>query len=622
MLTATLALLLLCALADGWYGERPRERLTARLAGSAVLFLTWTIALAWLLSLVSLWRAGAVLAGWALLAAAVWALRGRRFAPWRLPLDALAAIRGSRGIDRALFVFLGLFLVANLFRIHLLPILNIDSHVQHLARAYAWLFADRIIYIRDYYPHMSIVPPNVHLLQATWLKLAGSDAFVEALSLLAYIATVFMARAILMELGLRAPAAASSALLVLAMPIAVVYSVTTQIEAPVLFFQSAVFYFLIRAFREPAPRNLAMLGFSIGLLASSKPQGLILGLAALGVALAVLLAGRLNLGRLAVLCAPAALLPAPAYLFNWLNTGSPYAPNHPRAGFSLAKLVSNVTDVYPEMIFLFPLRVEALAWGRTLTYFDHDESNFGPAFAILFTAGGAVFVARLLRGRVREFSREWLALAAVTAALAAALACLWQEGYVRWDVRILSYQAFGIGLLATALLGRFLARPPMYWLCFAYAAAMIVTVSALDTRSGLPVLKRALALPPELRTFARLSVWENKPGFALQRALDESPGPDGTLLVVKDEYEGEGLGFLAGPGPRRRVHYRILRDSTENELQQALEFIERTLREDTVRWIIVDQDLQRLRESLNLHPERFHPVLPGDAYGALYHVER
>lgn len=614
-----MTLLMLSALSGGWYGRERDTPLTVRAAGAAVLLLSYTIVLAWALSPFSAWDRTGVLAGWAVLYAAIWRWRGREFAPLGLFVEAGAAVRSARGLDRAFLAVMAAFLAYNLFRIWLLPVLNIDSYMQHLARAYHWYFGGEISYLAGYWPYMNIVPPNVHILQATWIKLAGSDTLVEALALFGFTGAAFLGRALLREMGVTRGTAAAGALLALAMPVAVAFAVTPQLEAPVIFFQAATMLSLIRALRAPTLAGLAMLGLSIGLLGAAKPQGLVLALAAMAAALAVLTARRVaSVKALATLCAASALLPAPAYLFNWIHTGSAFAPKHRAVGFSLEKLRSNLFEVYPEIVFQLPFRFDALAWGKTLSYTDHDESNFGIAFIFLLVAGTAASFWALVKKR-DLLPRDFWILVFVPGLLVAVAAGIWKEIHLPWEARILSYGAFGLALAAIVILRKWLERRWVGGVCLAYAAATMVLVTVYDARAGLPIVRKALSLAPAQRTFANLSVWEHKPGFAMQRALDESKRPGDAVLLVRREYKAEGLAFLAGPGPRRRVLYLALSAETDTEFAAATRMIHELIRARGCYWIIVDPALPRLHAHFAAHPEHYVPVNQGDPVGTLFY---
>lgn len=80
MCAAIMALLLLSALSAARDGRDRTTPLTARLTAAAVLLLSYTIALTWVLSPFSAWHRTEVLAGWALLFGTLWKWRGRRFA--------------------------------------------------------------------------------------------------------------------------------------------------------------------------------------------------------------------------------------------------------------------------------------------------------------------------------------------------------------------------------------------------------------------------------------------------------------------------------------------------------------------------------------------------------------
>lgn len=619
MCAAIMALMLLSALSAARDGRDRTTPLTVRLAGAAVLLLSYTIALAWVLSPFSAWQRTEVLAGWALLFGALWKWRGRRFAPLGAFSEAAAAVRGARGPDRALLAVMALFLGYNFFRIWLLPVLNIDSYMQHLARAYHWYFGGEISYLAGYWPYMNIVPPNVHILQATWMKLAGSDTLVEALALFSFAGAVFLTRRILLEMGVARGAAAAGALLALAMPVAIAFAVTTQLEAPVIFFQAAAMLFLIRALRAPTLAGLAILGLSIGLLGAAKPQGLVLALGALAVALAVLAARRMASPKaLATLGAAAALLPGPAYLFNWVHTGSAFAPRHRAIGFSLEKLRSNLFEVYPEIVFQLPFRFGALAWGKTLSYTDHDESNFGIAFVFLLVAGTASSLWALARKR-DFFPRHFWVLVVVPGLLVAVAASIWKEIHLPWEARILSYGAYGLALPALVMLRRWLERPWASWLCLAYATATMTLVTVYDARAGLPVVRKALSLAPDQRTFANLSVWEHKPGFAMQRALDDSQHRADAVLVVRREYQAEGLAFLAGPGPRRRVLYRAASAESDADFAAATRMVDELIRTQRCHWIVIDPALPRLHAHFAARPEHYVVVQQGDPVGTLFY---
>jgi hypothetical protein len=586
------------------------------MAGMASL-LSFLIIITWVLSAAKTWTQESLL----LISAGAWAFAALRLGPLYDPCFLVRRWRESwlrlEGIEIWSAAVILVFTIGNLIRIYLLPPLNVDSYHIHLARAYYWLYEPYIGVIDNYYPVANVYPITVHLLLADWLKVTGSDHLVECISLLSYVGLFLVTRSILSRCGATRSAAAIGTLLVMSMPILVVCSITTQVDVPSLFFVALALYFCSCSLEGADPRDLVLSGLSSGLAIGSKPQGALLAGALALCVTVVLLVRRTSLLKASIVVLVAAVLAVPGYLFNWYHTGSLLPLHMHEAEFSLGRFFDNWSRVYPQILFRFPFAPAFRSRPEILSFFDHDESNYGPAFTILLLVALASWF-RPVRGKRRV---ETQLLVAVLVVFMVFMSSTWQQQWYRWDVRLLSYGAYIAFLLVVLRLREELDRRGVRLLLWSYAVGALVVISLLDSRAGIRTVWEALRLPDGERSFARLSAVGFKPPAFFQSVMDDSHLPDGGVALIKAHYESDVLGILFGSGPKRPAYYFEGSDSSVSGMTALVGKCQEYIVRLRCRWLLVDYGLRRFNGYLNGRPTLYRAVLVDPAYGILYHVD-
>ena len=610
------------------------------LLGGAVLLLATLISLAWLLSLAGVWSQPFLIFSLAIIYILV---RWFMISPAGLPVPApgttvlgyLARLKTLSPLERACVSFMFLVLAFNLFRGLILPPLNIDSLYCHLARVNGWFFADRIVTVDSPIPLTNVYPPTVHIIQSSLLKLVGNDSALESVAALSYALLFATTVGIFRALGFHRPAAACASLATLAMPILATLAVTTQVDLPSLLFLALSLYTLIHCQQRGHRWDYALFGLSLGLLVTSKPQGIVLGGTLVVWTVGMVLAGRFRFRGCLVAALLTFLLVAPPYLFNWVTTGAFFDPHPDAAGFSFAKLTGNLFTDYPTIVFLFPLRLTAQAYGTTYSWFDHDESNFGFLLPLLLI-GVVVFVGIKTWRRFRPPASaqrppvanatgpspivELRLLGVVLAVFILFMASQWRQDYYRWDVRSLIYGAFVATILGFVILRRFFASRIMQVTLVTYGIILISIVSLCDARSGLRTLLIAAKLRPEQRTFANLSPYDCYPSKAIQQRLNESSLRDGPIAIFEPAVRNICVAAVAGIGPARPVYYTKLADDDPRSGYANLYRLMHEVSLHHCKWVFLDAKLANIRAALDGNHESFQLIVSVAANGALYHV--
>ena len=605
------------AFSQVWDRKAPEESSSWTVLAGITSFLCFLILVTWALSLARTWTQEGLL----LVSAGAWSILGLCLGAAYDPCFLIRRWRETRARWERMEVFaaavIGTLCAGNLVRIYLLPPLNVDSFYVHLARAYYWFYEPYVGIIENYYSIPNIYPITVHLLFADWLKVTGSDRLVECVSLFSYAGLFLATRSVLARSGVARATAALGGLLVVSMPVVVVCSITTQVDVPSLFFYSLALYFCFCSVHGAAIPNLVLAGLACGLAIGSKPQGAVAGGVLLVCVAVILVARRVSPAKLAVLAGTAVLLASPGYIFTWWHTGSVFPLKMHEAGFSMARFFDNWSRVYPQIVFRFPFAPTARSGAQALSFFDHDESNFGPAFTVLSVLAIAPWFWRRKDAR----SVECRILATVLICFLLFMSSTWQQREYHWDVRLLVYGAYTAFLMVIVRLRwefkRRTLRLGLAW----YAAASLLVISMLDSRSGVRTLWRAVELPEDQRSFAHLSPIGIKPPAFFQSVMDESHLPDGGVALIKLRFAGDALGILFGDGPKRPAYYLEGNDHSESGLAALIAKCEEYVVRKRCRWLLVDFALSRLSGYLAGKPALYRPVLVDSAYAILYHVD-
>jgi hypothetical protein len=269
-----------------------------------------------LLSLVSLWRPGALIAGQAISIAGL-ALVARHIdgeipsanlkaAAARLHPRALLAVLLREPLAAVVVGLAGLLMLIELYAsIRIVPN-TWDSMTYHLSRVVYWMQNDSVLQYAGGTERQLAFPINAEVLQGWTMLLSRGERLVQSIQWTAQLGIVAFVLAAGKDFGFRLRDRAVASAAFLAMPIAVTESSSSQNDMVFAFFAVAALLFLVRALNGDKPA-LVLMAISGGLMFGTKSNGLLVA-AALGVAALVIVGRDVKRVVRPALCAAAGVL--------------------------------------------------------------------------------------------------------------------------------------------------------------------------------------------------------------------------------------------------------------------------------------------------------------------------
>lgn len=266
-------------------------------------------------------------------AAVAWHLRGRP----RPPIPRIDVVAGARRnpIVAVLAVVVAVALVYELFVAVATPPNNGDSLTYHLTRAAAWLRHGGLYRIPHGQPEENDFPPNAEIQILYTFAYLHRDTVAALTQWFAQVALIVGIYGCARRLAFDRPAALFAALLVPALSLVALESMTTQNDLVVGAYVVAAAYFVMSS----TPAELALFGLALGLALGTKPTAFV------AIPFLALLA-LVSLPRRLLVTAAAAALLGFAMLGSYgyvRNTGATGHPTGARVGQPGANIAPHVT---------------------------------------------------------------------------------------------------------------------------------------------------------------------------------------------------------------------------------------------------------------------------------------
>lgn len=365
---------------------------------------------------------------------------------------AVAAAVGVAAAALAVQLFLGIAVAQT----------NWDVLSYHLSRAAYWLQYDSVTQFPGGSTRQLGYPPNAELLQAWTMELSRGDRLVSVVQWLSGIGMALACFVAARALGFGRSGAVLAGALLIAMPIPILQTATSQNDVAVSFFLLAAVAFALRGLRGAGHQgDLVVAGAALGLAVGTKNTA-VMALPGLALALAIVVHRLKPPRRTLALGAAAAIVGVLAlgsfnYFANLRNTGSLTgdASNHlerhdPVVG-NAVRIVWGFVDFPGTGVVAFDIVSQATApdlLGEPKEHFsyvadthpDDSRSAFGPVGLFLL---GLVVVTAVRRRTPAE--RRALAVAALALILLLPVFVEWGEDITRV---LLPAVAIGAPLLA------------------------------------------------------------------------------------------------------------------------------------------------------------------------------